>query len=306
MNKNMKQKIAVLFFIIFMIILSAPLSCIGHSGRTDSNGGHKDNKNASGLGPYHYHCGGNPAHLHDGGVCPYSSAVQTTTTVSENVEQLTTKTQTATSTKKTEPKNIAVKSIKTSKENIEMLCGTTEKIEFIISPENATDKSITWKSSDENIVSVNEEGIISAKEVGETEIILETSNRKSATVHVNVQPIKVTRIEINTPNIVIMEGKRTNLSASIYPLNATNKEIEWSTANPEIATIEENAIVAKSAGTTKVFCTSKDGVVSETEITVEGNSSASSDEAMGIVGGLLCWTFIIIVVIYFRKLKKSS
>ena len=42
-----------------------------HSGRTDSNGGHRDNKNASGLGSYHYHCGGHPAHLHTNGVCPY-------------------------------------------------------------------------------------------------------------------------------------------------------------------------------------------------------------------------------------------
>lgn len=47
-----------------------------HGGRTDSSGGHKDNKNVSGLGSYHYHCGGNPAHLHDGGVCPYSSSSQ--------------------------------------------------------------------------------------------------------------------------------------------------------------------------------------------------------------------------------------
>lgn len=44
-----------------------------HSGRTDSSGGHHDNKNKSGLGSYHYHCGGYPAHLHDGGVCPYSA-----------------------------------------------------------------------------------------------------------------------------------------------------------------------------------------------------------------------------------------
>jgi hypothetical protein len=44
-----------------------------HSGRTDSSGGHKDNKNKSGLGSYHYHCGGYPAHLHTNGVCPYSS-----------------------------------------------------------------------------------------------------------------------------------------------------------------------------------------------------------------------------------------
>jgi len=44
-----------------------------HSGRTDSNGGHHDNRNVSGLGSYHYHCGGYPAHLHENGVCPYAS-----------------------------------------------------------------------------------------------------------------------------------------------------------------------------------------------------------------------------------------
>ena len=43
-----------------------------HSGRTDSSGGHRDNKNKSGLGSYHYHCGGYPAHLHNNGGCPYT------------------------------------------------------------------------------------------------------------------------------------------------------------------------------------------------------------------------------------------
>ena len=51
-----------------------------HGGRTDSSGGHKDNKNASGLGSYHYHCGGYPAHLHTGGVCPYRSGSTTAET----------------------------------------------------------------------------------------------------------------------------------------------------------------------------------------------------------------------------------
>lgn len=57
------------------ILLSATMT-FGHSGRTDSNGGHKDNKNKSGLGSYHYHCGldggGYPAHLHTNG-CPYAN-----------------------------------------------------------------------------------------------------------------------------------------------------------------------------------------------------------------------------------------
>lgn len=48
-----------------------------HSGRTDANGGHRDNKNKSGLGSYHYHCNGHPAHLHTNGVCPYAVGGQT-------------------------------------------------------------------------------------------------------------------------------------------------------------------------------------------------------------------------------------
>lgn len=60
---------------VIAIAIAMPLTtqlAFAHSGRTDSSGGHKDNKNASGLGFYHYHCGGHPAHLHNGGVCPYS------------------------------------------------------------------------------------------------------------------------------------------------------------------------------------------------------------------------------------------
>ena len=58
-----------------------PLYACAHSGRTDSNGGHKDNKNKSGLGSYHYHCGGNPAHLHTNGVCPYSGGSKSTSSI---------------------------------------------------------------------------------------------------------------------------------------------------------------------------------------------------------------------------------
>lgn len=59
----------------FTLMFSTSLS-LGHPGRTDSSGGHKDNKNKSGLGSYHYHCGEYPAHLHNNGVCPYSSTSQ--------------------------------------------------------------------------------------------------------------------------------------------------------------------------------------------------------------------------------------
>ncbi len=70
-----------LFTIIlsFALILSSVTLSMAHSGGTDSQGGHKDNKNASGLGSYHYHHGYGP-HLHPGGVCPYSASTTTSTT----------------------------------------------------------------------------------------------------------------------------------------------------------------------------------------------------------------------------------
>ncbi|MCD7992296.1 MAG: YHYH domain-containing protein [Clostridia bacterium] len=65
-----------------------------HSGRTDGNGGHRDNKNASGLGSYHYHCGGHPAHLHPDGVCPYGGGGESTQTRTQTQTKTQTQAQT--------------------------------------------------------------------------------------------------------------------------------------------------------------------------------------------------------------------
>ena len=58
-----------------------------HSGRTDSMGGHHDYQNVSGLGSYHYHCGGLPAHLHENGVCPYDSSSQVSSSTTKKVSK---------------------------------------------------------------------------------------------------------------------------------------------------------------------------------------------------------------------------
>ncbi|MGN0586389.1 MAG: N-acetylmuramoyl-L-alanine amidase family protein, partial [Oscillospiraceae bacterium] len=75
MNKRI-----ISFAAAIAVVTSIPFSAYAHSGRTDSSGGHKDNKNVSGLGSYHYHCGGYPAHLHTNGVCPYSSTSSSSST----------------------------------------------------------------------------------------------------------------------------------------------------------------------------------------------------------------------------------
>lgn len=70
MNVEWKKKTIV--FLVFILFTAAPV--YAHPGRTDANGGHRDNQNASGLGYYHYHCGGHPPHLHENGICPYNTS----------------------------------------------------------------------------------------------------------------------------------------------------------------------------------------------------------------------------------------
>lgn len=65
------KRFTVVFLCIVGLLISLSTGAFAHSGRTDASGGHRDNKNASGLGYYHYHCGGYPPHLHVQGYCPY-------------------------------------------------------------------------------------------------------------------------------------------------------------------------------------------------------------------------------------------
>lgn len=67
------KRVLLISAFLFIFSLACILNVFAHSGRTDANGGHRDNNNQSGLGSYHYHCGGYPAHLHNNGVCPYKS-----------------------------------------------------------------------------------------------------------------------------------------------------------------------------------------------------------------------------------------
>lgn len=102
-------------------IALTPASAFTHGGRTDSSGGHKDNKNKSGLGSYHYHCGGNPAHLHKDGKCPYSSTSTTKSTTTSKTSTSSSKKASTTSDKTAE--------IKKAQEKLNELgydCGTPD------------------------------------------------------------------------------------------------------------------------------------------------------------------------------------
>lgn len=83
----MKYLKKILIMIMCLSLLLSYNVSFAHSGRTDSSGGHHDYNNISGLGYYHYHCGGHPAHLHPNGICPYSSAAKTSISTTKKVSK---------------------------------------------------------------------------------------------------------------------------------------------------------------------------------------------------------------------------
>ena len=189
MKKYIKKILSV--FIIIIGILSIQISVYSHSGRTDANGGHRDNKNKSGLGSYHYHCGGHPAHLHPNGVCPYSSSGKSSTSGSSSGSG-SSSSSSATKTTTSIPTSIAVREIQIDKKVENMEVGDNEKLTAIITPSNATDKNITWKSSDESIATIDSTGEVIAKKSGTVDITATTSNGKSNTITINIkEPINV-------------------------------------------------------------------------------------------------------------------
>ena len=204
MKKYIKKIVSVL--IVILSILSIQISVYSHSGRTDANGGHKDNKNKSGLGSYHYHCGGHPAHLHPNGVCPYSSSSQSSTSSSESSSSASSGSSSGSSstsgssssssssstTTTSMPSTIEVTEIQIQEKIEDMEIGENEKLTANITPSNATDKNVTWQSSDESIATIDSTGEVTAKKSGVVTITATTSNGKSSAITINVkEPVKL-------------------------------------------------------------------------------------------------------------------
>ena len=220
MKRNKGKIISILLILLSVIFVG--VTTYAHSGRTDASGGHRDNKNKSGLGSYHYHCGGHPAHLHTNGVCPYSSSSSsssskssTSSSSSSSSSKSSTSSGSSSSSSKSstssssssssneEPSTVEVTDIKISENVGDIEVGENKAITATVTPDNATNKNITWKSSDESIATVSSYGIIRAIKPGVVTITATSSNGKTSTVEINVkeeQKVENNTIKVSTTN----------------------------------------------------------------------------------------------------------
>ena len=216
-----------------LVVLSLVVTVSAHSGRTDSSGGHKDNKNVSGLGSYHYHCGGYPAHLHTRGYCPYKDTFPT--------------------------------SVKVSAEKTTLIIGEKTTLTGNVSPADACNTDVSWKSSDSSVISIKN-GAATAVGLGTATITATTFNGKEGQITIKVTEILAERIELKCDGPLTV-GETGKISAAIFPENAADQRITWSVSDEKIATIDKNGnIVAHTAGEVVIKATQKD---TSAEITLQ-------------------------------------
>ena len=157
---------------------------------------------------------------------------------------------------------IEVDSIVLSTDKTEINVLDSIKLSAIINPDNATNKSIVWNTSNPDIVSVNNGEIVGLK-AGTAIVSVSSNNGKFANcvVLVKDKTIPVESVNLSKNKVSLLAGGTYNLInyVSVSPSNATNQNIVWSSSNNKIATVENGKITAKKAGTATIYASSADG-----------------------------------------------
>lgn len=165
-----------------------------------------------------------------------------------------------------------VSNIELSASVTDIQVGQTTQINAIVSPDNATDKSLSWDSNNGSIASVDQNGLVTGRSVGEVDINARATDGSGViqAIRINVVPTPVETVSISAEGSTTLKATETlQLSASISPANATDKNVVWSSDNESIATVDQyGTVTAVSVGKATITAT-VGGKSSTIEITVE-------------------------------------
>jgi|GEM_PF-3323999 len=136
----------------------------------------------------------------------------------------------------------------------------TEQLTATVSPENASNKNVSWSSSNTSVAEVSQTGLVTAKSAGTATITVTTEDGKfTANCEITVI-VPVSGISLNKTATTLVTGETEQLTATVSPENATNKNITWQSSNTVVAEVSKTGLVtAKSAGTATITATTEDG-----------------------------------------------
>ena len=159
--------------------------------------------------------------------------------------------------------------ISLNKASLNLDVGNNEKLVATVSPEDATDKKVTWESSNNSVAKVTSDGTVSAVSKGTAKITAKTSNGKTATCDVTVkQPI--TGITLNKKSLELERGEKSKVTATILPSNADgDKTVKWSSNKTSVATVSsDGTITAVAKGNATITATTSNGKTATCSVTV--------------------------------------
>lgn len=160
----------------------------------------------------------------------------------------------------TGPTTVAVTGVTLNKSSLSLVEGNSETLTATVSPDNATNKAVSWKSSDASIASVDGTGKVTAVKAGSATITVSTTDgSKTATCSVSVTPktISVTGVAIEPSTLEIKEGATFQLKATVSPADAS-QAVDWASPSPHIATVDQNGLLtAVAPGTVRIVVRSK-------------------------------------------------
>lgn len=177
---------------------------------------------------------------------------------------------------------VKVTKVTLNKTTASVVKGKTLTLTATVTPTNATNKKVTWKSSNTKIATVDSNGKVTAKAAGTATITCTAADGsgKSAACKITVKnpPVKVTKLKINKTSVDLLKGKTVQLKVTVTPSNATNKAVTWTSSNKKIATVTSNGLVkAVRTGTVTITAKAKDG--SGKKVTCKINVYADSVES---------------------------
>ena len=173
---------------------------------------------------------------------------------------------------------VQIEKINLSASNTTMKKGDSQKLNVEIYPEDAKNHEIEFTSSNTKVLTVDNSGTVLAVGNGTAKITAKAKeNSVSSSLEIQVYT-PVTDLELNVEQLTMQEGDSFIIIPSIYPIDASNKNVKYSVENQTIAQVSSDGkITGKSQGTTTVTVTTEDGNITKT-ITVNVVPRIGEDE----------------------------
>lgn len=153
-----------------------------------------------------------------------------------------------------------------------LFVGGSGKIRYSVLPSNATNTNVTFKSLNEKVATVDANGVVTGVSEGNADIVITTEEggfEAKCTVRVRWNRCKsIERVGDKTVTMVLNQTRQ--LQVKITPSDTTNKNVQWTSSNNSVATVDSNGVViSKNSGSTIITATTHNGLKTEFFIEVE-------------------------------------